>query len=215
MDLSGNLFIADNGNDRIRMVDTNGIITTVGRQRDQWLFRRRGPATNASFNAPIGIAVDASDNVFIADTGSSFPDTGNRCVRQVSSNGTITTVAGDGYIEVSGDGGQATNAGMYSPIAVAVDASGNLFVADYYRGCVRKVAPNGIITTVAGHGGNTFSGNGGPAIYAGISLPLGLAVDASGNLFIAEVLGGALGPESKHRRRHHCCGGQRSSRLLR
>jgi sugar lactone lactonase YvrE len=101
----------------------------------------------------------------------------------VDTNGIITTVAGNGRSFFSGDGGAATNASLYAPFGVAFDAFGNLYIADYYNNCIRKVDTNGIITTVAGHGTN---GDGGAATNASLYNPSGLAFDASGNLFIAD-----------------------------
>jgi hypothetical protein len=104
----------------------------------------------------------------------------------VETNGIITTVAGNGTYGYSGDGGAATNAELNGPSGVAVDASGNLFIADLYNERIRKVGTNGIITTVAGNGTQGYSGDGGAAINAELSLPSGVAVDATGNLFIAD-----------------------------
>ncbi len=178
VDASGNLFFADLDNNYIRKVDTNGIITTVAGNGDSDYYGDNGPATNASLYCPIGVAVDASGNLFIADMN-------NYRIRKVNTNGIITTVAGNGNYGYSGDGGQATNASLYNPYRVAVDASGNLFIADTYNQRIRKVDTNGIITTVAG-GGNDGLGDGGAATNASLHNPWGVAVDASGNLFIAD-----------------------------
>jgi sugar lactone lactonase YvrE len=180
VDASGNLFIADTDNERVRKVDTNGFITTVAGDNSYEYSGDGGQATNASLWEPFGVAVDASGNLFIADTH-------NNRVRKVGANGIITTVAGDGGAGYSGDGGPATHAGLYYPEGVAVDASGNLFIADYYNQRIRKVGANGIITTVAGDGTNAFSGDGGPATSASLNGPSGVAVDASGNLLIADT----------------------------
>ncbi len=181
VDGSGNLFIADYGNSRIRKVNTNGTITTVA-GNGAWVYSGDGAAaTNASLSFPSGLAVDASGNLFIAD---SF----NNRIRKVNINGIITTVAGNGGQGYSGDGAAATNASLSSPRGVAVDASGNLLIADSFNERIRKVNTNGIITTVAGNGtfGGGYSGDGGAATNASLNSPNGLAVDASGNLFIAD-----------------------------
>ena len=129
-------------------------------------------------NCPDAVAVDSSGNLFIADTY-------NNRIRKVTDS-IITTVAGNGTAGHSGDGGQATHAELKTPYAVAVDSSGNLFIADEGNYRIREVTTNGIITTVAGNSNYGFSGDGGPALNADLSLPEGLAVDASGNVFIAD-----------------------------
>jgi sugar lactone lactonase YvrE len=180
VDASGNLFIADTGDQRIRKVSTNGIITTVAGNGAGSYSGDGGPATNASLNAPYGVAVDASGNLFIADNL-------NSCIRKVSTNGIITTVAGNGTWGYSGDGGPATNAQLHFPDGVAVDASGNLFIADSGNQRIRRVDTNGIITTVAGNGSGGYSGDSGAATKASLHAPYHMAVDASGNLFIADL----------------------------
>ena len=180
VDAAGDLFIADTGDQRIRKVDTNGIITTVAGNGTAAYSGDGGPATNASLDYPQGVAVDASGNLFIADSD-------NERIRKVDANGIIMTVAGVTNYGFSGDGGPATNAEFNYPEGVVVDASGNLFIADAYNDRIRKVDTNGIITTVAGNAGYGFSGDGGMATSACLNLPSGVAVDASGNLFIADA----------------------------
>jgi sugar lactone lactonase YvrE len=185
VDAFGNLFIADRASQRIRKVTTDGIITTVAGNGTQGYSGDGGPATKAELLSPAGVAVDAFGNLFIADTW-------NQRIRKVGTNGIITTVAGDGYTNLSwlggysGDGGRATNAELNVPSGVAVDGSGNLFIADSSNSRVRKVGTNGIITTVAG-GGPNYPGDGGAATNAELNAPTGVAVDASGNLFIADT----------------------------
>ena len=178
VDAVGNLFIADTLNGRIRKVSANSIITTVaggGRLGDG------GPATLAELSFPFGVAVDAFGNFFIADSL-------NNRIRKVSANGIITTVAGNGSVGFAGDGGPATSASLSQPEGVTVDTSGNLFIADRDNNRIREVSVTGIITTVAGNGTGGFSGDGGPATSASLSLPYGVAVDAHGSLFIADGL---------------------------
>jgi hypothetical protein len=181
VDASGNLFIADSDNDRIREVNTNGIISTVAGNGNWGYSGDGGAATNASLRYPSGVAVDASGNLFIADYY-------NSVIRKVSTNGIISTMAGNGSGGYSGDGGAATNASLRYPSGVALDASGNLFIADSYNDRIREVNTNGIIITVAGNGNWGYSGDGGAATNASLSLyePSGVAVDASGDLFIAD-----------------------------
>jgi len=182
VDASGSLFVVDGENNRIRKISAAGIITTVAGNGIQG-FAGDGPATSASLSCPpgdgCGVAVDASGNLFIADIG-------NNRIRKVSAGGIITTVAGNGTQGFSGDGGPATSAALNDAVAVAVDASGNLFIADSYNHRIRKVSASGIITTFAGTGKQIFSGDGGPAASASVSYPGGIAV--------IELFAGGLGP---------------------
>jgi sugar lactone lactonase YvrE len=180
VDAAGNLYIADTSNHRVRKVSTSGTITTVAGNGTFGFSGDDGPATNATLSYPTEVAVDAVGNLYIADTG-------NLRVRKVSASGTITTVAGNGIYGFSGDGGPATNASLVIPRGVAVDAVGNLYIADYGNSRVRKVSSWGTITTVAGNGSPGFSGDGGPATSAALGYPRGVAVDAAGNLYIADT----------------------------
>ncbi|MBW2630983.1 MAG: hypothetical protein JRC90_04325 [Deltaproteobacteria bacterium] len=180
VDSSGNLYIADSGNYRVRRVDTSGIITTVAGNGWYGYYGDDGPATEAGFH-PIGVAVDSSGNLYIADYN-------NHRIRRVDANGIITTVAGTGERSYSGDGGLATRAELSSPRGVAVDSSGNLYIADQSNYRVRKVDTNGIITTVAGDGVYGYSGDGGPATEAKLDAPMDVTVDSLGNLYIADQI---------------------------
>lgn len=135
LDGAGNLYIADQGNSRIREV-SGGIITTVAGNGTYGYSGDGGPATNASFYQPPCVTVDAYGNLFMADTS-------NQRARKVGTNGTITTVAGNGTANYSGDGGPATNAAFYAPACLAVDAYGDLFISDSSGGYVRKVVIQG------------------------------------------------------------------------
>ena len=178
VDNLGNLFIAD-VNSRIRKVDTNGNIATVAGNGSYSFSGDGGMATNAGILSPNAVAVDSVGNLFVSD--------GNARIRKVDSLGFITTVAGNGTNGYSGDGGQATNAEIYKPYGLAVDASGNLLLADTFNHRIRKVATNGIITTVGGDGVQGFSGDGGQAGIANLSTPDAICFDSRGNLFIADL----------------------------
>ena len=179
LDNSGNLFIADRENNRIRKVSPSGIITTVAGNGMAGYSGDGSAANNASLNRPVDVAVDAIGNLFIADKE-------NNRIRKVSPSGIITTVAGNGMAGYSGDGSAATSAMLDAVDAVAVDASDNLFIADAENNRIRKVSPNGIITTVAGNGAQGDFGDGGTATSASLNLPHAVRVDSAGNLLIVE-----------------------------
>jgi len=179
VDGSGNLFVADSINDRVRKVAPNNLITTVAGNGTTGYAGDGGPATNASLFNPSAIALDALGNLFVADSA-------NHCIREVGTNGIIATVAGNGTNGFFGDGGPATNASLSYPDGVAVDAFGNLFIADVDNNRIRQVGTNGVMATVAGNATNGFFGDGGPATNASLSHPDGVAVDLFGNLFIAD-----------------------------
>ncbi|MGD0798642.1 MAG: Ig-like domain repeat protein, partial [Acidobacteriaceae bacterium] len=180
VDAGGNLYISDNGNNRIRMVTPAGVIFTYAGNGTGGFHGDGGQATSAEINAPRGIAVDIAGNLYIADIG-------NQRVRKVTQEGLISTVAGNGTAGYSGDGGAATSAELYNPIAVAVDAGMNLYISDNATQHIRKVTAAGLISTVAGNGTYGFSGDGGPATSAELQNPIGVAVDSSGNLYIADA----------------------------
>jgi len=213
VDSAGNLYIADEYNNRVREV-SNGTMTTLA-GATQGYSGDNGPATAAGLFLPQGVAVDSAGNVYIADT-----DDGR--VREVS-NGVITTaagnlghptqvavdgagnvyisdangvrklsggivlsVAGNGTVGFSGDGGPATSAQLYGAYGIAADPAGNVYIADAGNNRIRKVS-NGIITTVAGNGTAGYSGDNGPAISAALNGPASVAVDTAGNLYIADT----------------------------
>jgi len=179
-DSAGNLYVADRNNGRIRKVTLGGAITTVAGNGQRWGYSGDGgPATTASFD-PAGVAVEPAGNIYIADAG-------NSRIRKVTPTGTITTVAGNGQPGYSGDGGPAAAASLGHAEGVAVDAFGNLYMADTNNHRVRKVTPGGTITTVAGNGWRGYSGDGGPATAASLDYPRGVGVDAVGNVYIAEA----------------------------
>jgi sugar lactone lactonase YvrE len=177
VDAAGNLYIADTYNNRIRKV-SNGVITTVAGNGTSGSRDENIPATSAQLNWPYGVAVDAAGNIYIANTY-------NNRVCKVS-GGMITTVAGNGTHGYGGDNGPATAAQLSWPDGVAVDAAGNLYIADTDNDRIRKVS-GGVITTVAGNGTEGFSGDKGPATSAQLGWPYSVAVDAAGNLYIADT----------------------------
>ncbi|OGG55371.1 MAG: hypothetical protein A3F84_06175 [Candidatus Handelsmanbacteria bacterium RIFCSPLOWO2_12_FULL_64_10] len=175
VDTRGNVYIADNQNQRIRRVGPNGVITTfAGGGSD---FGEGIPATQASLSYPNDVAVDARGNVYFTDSGR---------IRRVGPDGILTTFAGTGNWDFSGDGGPARLASLRDPQGVAVDVRGFVYIADAGNHRIRRVDPNGIITTFSGTGFQEFSGDGGQASLAGLSRPQGVAVNASGVLYIAD-----------------------------
>jgi sugar lactone lactonase YvrE len=181
VDNAGNLFIADAVNDRIRKVDTSGIITTVAGSNLAGFGGDGDSAVEARLNSPADVAVDGAGNLFIADTW-------NSRIRKVDTSGIITTVAGDGSFGFGGDGSSATTAQLQRPASITVDDIGNVFIADTINNRIRKVDTNGTITTVAGKGTRGFWGDGGTAIRAELNFPGSIALDGTGNLFIADYL---------------------------
>ncbi|OGU12706.1 MAG: hypothetical protein A2075_16850 [Geobacteraceae bacterium GWC2_58_44] len=182
VDRAGNLYIADRSNHRIRKVDAGtGIITTVAGNGTSGFSGDNVAATEASLAYPHGVAVDSAGNLYIADTA-------NYRIRKVTaSSGIITTVAGNGTKQYSGDNGSATEASLSQPYGVAVDSGGNLYIADPTDNRIRKVtASTGVITTAAGNGRLSYSGDNGAAIAASLNRPWDIAVDSGGNLYIAD-----------------------------
>lgn len=178
-DTTGNLYIADTANHRIRKVLLNGMIVTLAGAGQAGDSGDGGLAAAALLNAPASVAVDKSGNVYIADTG-------NHRIRQVSPLGTISTIAGTGKAGYSGDLGPAAAAQLNAPAYVIADDSGNIYVSDTANHRVRRIAPDGGIATIAGNGFQGFAGDGSSALYAFLDAPRGLALDRSGNLYIAD-----------------------------
>ena len=192
VDGAGNVYIADEENHNVRKVSPDGTITTVagtgiptgfidgegGDPADD--LGDGGPATGASLSQPNGLAVDGAGNLYIADEE-------NHRIRKVTTSGIITTIAGTGQKGFAGDSGLAISAQLEQPAGVAVDAAGNIYIADSVNQRIRKVGLDGIMTTVAGNGMVAFGGDGGPAVDASLNFPEGVAVDGSGNLYIADT----------------------------
>ena len=178
IDSAGNIYISDTADARIRRVTSSGIISTLAGTGQSGYSGDRGKATLAQISSPWGITADSSGNVFFADRD-------NNVVRRVSLDGTINTVAGNGSQGSSGDNGSATSAQL-DPIAVTVDKSGNLYIADASGYRIRKVDTKGIITTIAGSGSRGYAGDNGLAVNALISVVSDITVDSSGNVYFAD-----------------------------
>jgi len=179
VDSQGNLYIADSNNLRVRKVTPDGTISTVAGNGTGGYSGDGGPATSAELNYPDAVAVGSHGDVYIADTS-------NYRIRKVTTGGTITTVAGNGTSGYSGDEGPATSAEISYVWGIAVDSTGNLYIADGDNNRIRKVTPDGTISTIVGNGKEGYSGDGGPATSAEIDYPMGVAVDSAGNLYISD-----------------------------
>jgi RHS repeat-associated protein len=199
IDSSGNIYIAEYGNNRVREVNAlTRIITTVAGNGTQCPASNNtcgdgGPATSAELNTPNAVAVDSLGNIYIADKGT------DRVRKVTASTGIITTVAGSGVVGQPGacppfiDGVAALSASLCAPTGVALDSSGNIYIADQVDSRVRKVTVStGIITTVAGSANYGYSGDGGPATSAKLFWPTGITLDSSGNIYIADQIEGAV-----------------------
>ncbi|MGA3373427.1 MAG: Ig-like domain repeat protein [Terracidiphilus sp.] len=195
LDGAGNMYIADTLHNKIRVVaapvppDTVGIISTYAGTGQAGYSGDAGAAVKATLDSPGGVALDGAGNLYIADSN-------NNVIRKVAAaTGIITTVAGNGTAGYSGDNVAATSTELNTPKGITVDSGGNLFIADTSNQRIRRVdAITGIITTVAGNGDpsgkgdgkGTYTGDGTPAINAGLSLPYAVAFDLSGNMYIPD-----------------------------
>jgi len=180
IDNSGNIYFAEITNCVVRKIATDGTISTIAGVVGNCNFDGDGGAANvAKLNFPTGLAVDTNGNLYIADRN-------NHRIRKVDTGGIITTVAGNGTDGDSGDGGQATAANLDNPKAVTVDATGNIYISDWYNNKIKKVNTSGIISTYAGTGNSGFSGDNGQATAAELKSPDGIAVDAAGNVYFSD-----------------------------
>jgi sugar lactone lactonase YvrE len=178
VDAKGNLIVCDSDNDRIRIIDTTGVITTLVGTGVGGFSGDGGPATAAQINRPTGIEIDANGNLYIADFD-------NNAVRRVS-GGIITTIAGTGTSGFNGDDIAATTANLANPSDIEIDAIGNVYIADFNNNRVRRVDPSGIITTVAGNGEAGATGDGGPATAARLFQPSDVKLDETGALWVTD-----------------------------
>jgi sugar lactone lactonase YvrE len=183
VDAAGNVYIADTGNNKIRMVSAQtGFISTIAGTGFAGASGDGSLASVAQLSAPSGVAVDAAANVYIADTGN------NRIRKITAQSGVISTLAGNGTAGYSGDGAAATAAGLNAPAGVWADLSGIIYVADSQNNVVRAISPStGFISTVAGTGSLGYAGDGAAATAAKLDTPSGVVTDAAGNLYIADT----------------------------
>jgi sugar lactone lactonase YvrE len=182
LDAGNNLYFADTGNHRIRRVDaTTGIITTVAGNGIQGYSGDNGPAANAAIDSPTGVAV-AANSLYLADTH-------NQRIRRLDlMTGMITTIAGSGSLGCSGDTALANSAALALPHGLTVDPSGNIYIADAGNHRIRRIdAVTGVISTVAGNGTQTFSGDNGPAISASLDTPRAVTLSASNLVTLADT----------------------------
>jgi len=178
LDSAGNIYIADQANQRIRKVDTSGNISTVAGNGTAGYSGDGGAATSTELNWPAGVAVDSAGNIYIADSY-------NSRIRKVDTSGNISTVAGNG-IQGYNSSSVATSAELNQPYGVAVDSTGNIYIADANNHRIRKVDTSGNISTVAGNGTPGYSGDNGLAISAELSAPIAVTLDSAGNIYFAE-----------------------------
>jgi uncharacterized protein (TIGR03437 family) len=174
VDSSGNIFIADSGNNAIRKISGAIITTVVGNN-----------ITTLQLNHPDTVAVDAAGNLYITDTV-------NRRIVKYSGGDKTTVLAGNGIPSFSGDNGPAAKATLNDPVGLAVDAAGNVYIADTFNNRIRKILPDGTITTIAGNGLTGYAGDGGPATKAELFFPRSVLVDSTGNLYVGDSVNAVI-----------------------
>ncbi len=184
-DAVGNVYVADRFNHVIRKINPSGIISTVAGTGTAGFTGDGGPASNAALNNPAGLALDGDGNLYIADMY-------NERIRKIDLSGNIYTVAGNGYHggwmgAPFGNGGPATDAALVYPIALAVSCSGEMYISEYGSQRIRKIDANGIISNFAGTARAGYNGDGIPATAADLNHPHGIALDAEGNVYIADA----------------------------
>lgn len=176
-DSFGNIYFCDNANNRVRKIDPSGNISTIAGGGSS--LAEGIPATSATIIEPHGIAVDPSGNIYVSEVYLAR-------VRKINTSGIINTIAGNGNVGYAGDGGPAISAELKWPYDVAVDASGNIYIADAGNNRIRMINTLGVISTIAGNGLAGYSGDGGPATSAQLNSASGIDVDPLGNIFIAD-----------------------------
>ncbi len=175
VDSSGNVFVADNGNNAIRKITPAGVVSTFAGGASGGFTNGTGAA--ASFDWPTGVAVDNSGNVYVADSR-------NNAIRKISAAGVVSTLAGGGFLGVGFTNGTGTAASFNTPQGVAVDNSGNVYVADSGNRVIRKITPAGVVSTFAGSGTGGFTN--GTGMEASFWYPQGVTVDSSRNVYVAD-----------------------------
>ncbi len=182
IDTSGNIYIADFVNNRIRMVNASGIITTIAGTGTAGFSGDNNPATSATLYHPYWIAIDKSINLF-------FTDEGNSRVRKFNPNtdGIITTIAGNATVGYTGDDVPATSTSLNAPSGVTLDKIGNLYIGDATNNRIRRVDTAGIITTIAGNGTSGYGGDNGSPLAAELKIPVNVAIAPNGNIYIADA----------------------------
>src|SRR5215469_5083564 len=185
LDSQGRLLFSDQAQSMVIRIESDQTVVIVAGNGISGISGDGGPAAGASLAGPLGLVFDSAGALYISDSG-------NNRIRKVAVDGTITTVAGTGVAGSLGDGGPATLAQLNIPRGLAVDSNRNLYISDSANNRVRRVSPDGMITTIAGTGATGFSGDGGPATQATFFVPDGLAIDTAGNLYIADYGNGRV-----------------------
>ena len=178
-DAAGNIYVSDTRDHRVRKINATGIVTTLAGTGDEGFDGDGGPAAEARLAYPADVAADAAGNIYIADGE-------NHRIRKIATSGIITTVAGTGERGFGGDGGPGTGAQLSYPAGIATDRSGNLYIADSWNHRIRKIDTAGTITTLAGTGYSGYLGDGGSASQSRLAYPADVAVDAAGNVYVAD-----------------------------
>jgi sugar lactone lactonase YvrE len=177
VDSAGNVYVADNNNHTIRKITSGGVVTTLAGSAGAIGFAN-GTGSAARFNYPGGVAVDSAGNIYVADTY-------NHTIRQITSAGVVTTLAGSHGAAGSADG-TGSDARFYYPYGVAADSAGNVYVADSYNGTIRKITSAAVVTTLAGSAG-VFGSADGTGSAAQFNYPYGVAADSAGNIYVADT----------------------------
>ena len=179
VDNTGNVYVVDTKNRRIRMITPGGIMKTIAGNGQSFFSGDGGPAISADLDHPSSAKFDSAGSMYVADSH-------NQRIRKIAADGTISTIAGNGTAGYSGDNGNALDAALNGPSDVAVDSSGRVYIADTLNNCIRLIGANGVISTFAGNGRLGYSGDNGPAVMAELAQPTGIALAPNGDLIIAD-----------------------------